>query len=154
MKNWLAIFLMAILFVACEGPQGPPGLDAEHTYCVIEDEIEVKSSDWKLSSNEAGAPIFTYDYRIKDKDYDLYMDAYYKGLVTSYMYLDFGDKNLEAQTPLPNPVNQHDNEGNTWTETYSYDYTVDGFIIFKVSISDFYLDQKPPTTYFRVALTY
>ena len=42
MKNGLAIFLMAILFVACEGPQGPPGLDAEQTYWVIEDEIEVK----------------------------------------------------------------------------------------------------------------
>lgn len=157
MKNLLVIFLMTLLFVSCEGHMGPPGQDgqnAEQTYWVIEDEIEVKSSDWKLSSNEAGDPIYTYDYRIKDKDYDLYMDAYYEGLVTAYMYLDFGDKELEAQTPLPNPVNRRDNEGNIWTETYSYDYTVDGFIIFKVSVSDFYLDQKPPTTYFRVALTY
>lgn len=154
MKNLLAIFLMVFLFASCEGPMGPPGKDGEKTYWVIEDEIEVKSSDWKLSSNEQGEPIFTYDFKIQDKDYDLYMDAYYEGLVTSYMYLDFGDKKLEAQTPLPNPVDRKDKNNNTWTETYSYDYTVDGFIIFKVSVSDFYLDQKPPTTYFRVALTF
>lgn len=49
MKNLLAIFLMAILFVSCEGPQGPPGENAEPTYWVIENDIEVKSSDWQLS---------------------------------------------------------------------------------------------------------
>ncbi len=160
MKNLLAIFLMAILFASCEGPMGPPGRDgldgenSEPTSLVIDYQIEVRSSDWKLSKTEAGEPIYTYDFRIKDKDFDLYKKAYYEGLVTSYMYLDFGDKDLEAQTPLPNPVNRQDNEGHLWTETYSYDYTVDGFIIFKVSVSDFFLDQKPPTTYFRVALTY
>ena len=155
MKNLLAIFLMAILFVSCEGPQGEPGRDGTSTYWIIEDEIEVKSNDWKLSSNEEGEPIYTYDFRIKDKDYDLYMNAYYTGLVSCYMYLDFGDDKLEAQTPLPNPVDRQDKDGNKWTETYSYDYTIDGFIIFKVSISDFFLDQKPPTTYFRAAaLTY
>lgn len=154
MKNLLAIFLMVLLFASCEGPMGPPGENAEPTYWVIENEIEVKSKDWQLSKNEAGEPIYTYDFKIKDKDYNLYMDAYDNGLVTSYMFLDFGDKNLEAQTPLPNPVDRQDKDGNQWRETYSYDYTIDGFIIFKVSISDFFLDQKPPTTYFRVALTY
>lgn len=157
MKNLLAIFLMAILFVSCEGPQGPQGLpgdNAEPTLWVIENDIEVRSSDWKLSKNEAGEPIYTYDFRIKDKDYALYMKAYENGLVTSYMYLDHKDDKLEAQTPLPNPVDRQDKDGNQWTETYSYDYTIDGFIIFKVSVSDFYLDQKPPTTYFRVAITF
>lgn len=157
MKNLLAILLMAILFVSCEGPMGPPGepgQDGLATSWVIEDEIEVRSSDWKLSSNEEGEPIYTYDFRIKDSDYELYKKAYYEGLVSCYMYLDFGDENLEAQTPLPNPVDRQDNEGHQWRETYSYDYTTDGFIIFKVSISDFFLDQKPPTTYFRAALVF
>lgn len=154
MKNLLAIFLMAILFVSCEGPMGPPGKDGGMTEWVIENDIEVKSSDWKLSNDEYGEPMFTYDFRIKDKYYDIYMDAYENGLVSSYMYLDHGDKNLEAQTPLPNIVNRINKDNNLWTETYSYDYTIDGFIIFKVKISDFITDQRPPTTHFRVALTY
>lgn len=155
MKNLLAIFLMVFLFTSCEGdmgPMGPPGEDGGITYWVFDEDILVKSSDWQLVDN-GGKPFYMYEYRIADKDYDIYQKAYAEGLITCYMYLDF-DKATEAQTALPNPVNQIDEDNNIWTETYAAEYTRDGFIIFKVTFSDFFTDQRPPETHFKAVLTY
>lgn len=158
MKNLLAIFLMAILFTSCEGEMGPmgppgePGQDGGITFWVFDSDIPVRSSDWKLVDN-GGKPYYMYEYRIADKDFDVYQDAYYEGLITCYMYLDYG-QDFEAQTALPNPVNQIDNENNIWTETYAAEYTKDGFIIFKVTMSDFFVDQRPPETHFKAVITY
>lgn len=158
MKNLLAIFLMVFLFASCEGPMGPPGLDGQDggiTEWWIKEVIEVKSNDWELKyDQEGGNPFFIYQYRIDDKQMDLYLDAYSEGLITSYMYLDYYDKNLQAQTALPNTIFQRDDKDNLWQEHYSAEYTLDGFIIFKVTISDFVIDQKPPVAHFKVALTY
>ncbi|WP_304245911.1 hypothetical protein [Parabacteroides gordonii] len=159
MKNLLAIFLMAILFVSCEGeigPMGPPGNDGKDgatTEWLIEKDIAVYPSDWKLVNDQYGNPFFMYEYRVKDKDMSLYEDAYDEGLITGYMYLDFGT-NREAQTALPNPVNRRDDDNNTWTDTYAAEYTVDGFIIFKVTMSDFFVEERPLEAHFRIALTY
>ena len=60
MKNLLAIFLMAILFVSCEGeigPMGPPGNDGKDgatTEWLIEKDIAVYPSDWKLVNDQYG----------------------------------------------------------------------------------------------------
>lgn len=160
MKNLLAIFLMAILFVSCEGeigPMGPPGTDGKDgvtTQWWIDKNITVKSSDWELIDNGSGKPFFIYQYRIDDNNFDLYLDAYDEGLVTCYMYLDYYDKNLQAQTALPNTVYEKDDQNNTWQEHYSAEYTLDGFIIFKVTISDFFVDQRPPEAHFKAAITF
>ncbi|WP_075559513.1 hypothetical protein [Parabacteroides timonensis] len=163
MKNLLAIFLMAILFVSCDGeigpmgppgPPGEPGQDGGITEWWIDKNIAVKSSDWELVDNGAGKPFFIYEYRIDDKNYDLYQDAYAEGLVTCYMYLDYDDKNIQAQTALPYTLYDKDDQNNHWEEHYSAEYTIDGFIIFKVTISDFFVDQRPPEAHFKVALTY
>lgn len=156
MKNLLAIFLMAVLFVSCDGevgPMGPPGKDGSATEWLIEKDIAVYPSDWKLKEDLDGNPFFMYEYRIKDEDWTLYEDAYYEGLITGYMYLDFGT-NKEAQTALPNPIDRRDKDNNIWTETYAAEYTKDGFIIFKVTMSDFFVDQRPLETHFRIALTF
>ena len=155
MKNLLAIFLMVFLFASCEGPMGPPGQDGGITEWWIKEEIKVKSSDWELVYNENKDPIYIYEYRIDDQDMSLYTDTYRKGLITTYMYLDFDD-DAEAQTALPNSVHRRDAKDNSilWTETYSCDYTRDGFLIFKVTFSDFFTDQRPPETHFKAVLTY
>lgn len=155
MKNLLAIFLMVFLFASCEGPAGPPGQDGGITEWWIKEDIKVKSSDWELVYNENKDPIYIYEYRIDDQDMSLYTDTYRKGLITTYMYLDFDD-DAEAQTALPNPVHRRDAKDNSilWTETYSCDYTRDGFLIFKVTFSDFFTDQRPPETHFKAVITY
>ena len=150
---------MAILFTSCEGeigPMGPPGKDGNTTEWWIDKNIAVKPGDWILKDNGSGKPFFIYEYRIDDQNYSLYQDAYAEGLISSYMYLDYHDKDIQAQTALPHTVYEKDDHNNNWEEHYSAEYTIDGFIIFKVTISDdFFLDQKPPTTYFRAAaLTY
>lgn len=155
MKNLLAIVLMVFMFSSCEGemgPMGPPGEDGGITYWVVAEEIHVKSSDWELVENN-GEPFYIYEYRIADKDFDVYQDAYGKGLITTYMYLSY-DSDGEAQTALPNPVDRRDSDNNYWTETYAAEYTKDGFIIFKVTFSDFFVDQRPPETYFKAVITY
>ena len=152
MKNLLAIFLMAFLLASCEGPMGPPGKDGGITEWWEKEDILVKSSDWELVDNY-GEPFYMYQYRISDENFSLYQDAYKKGLITCYMYLDHG-KDKEAQTALPNPVNRLDSENNIWTETYAAEYTKDGFIIFKVTFSDFFTDQRPPETHFKAVITY
>lgn len=84
MKNLLAIFLMVFLFTSCEGdmgPMGPPGEDGGITYWVFDEDILVKSSDWQLVDN-GGKPFYMYEYRIADKDYDIYQKAYAEGLIT------------------------------------------------------------------------
>ena len=109
MKNLLAIFLMVFLFASCEGPMGPPGRDGEDggiTYWIFDKDIQVKSSDWELVDNGNNEPFYMYEYRIADKDFDIYQDAYKEGLITCYMYLDHGE-DKEAQTALPNPVNRN-----------------------------------------------
>lgn len=131
---------------------GPPGKDGGITYWVFDNHIRVKSSDWELVDN-GGEPFYMYQYRIADEDFDIYQKAYKEGLVTTYMYLDYGlDK--EAQTALPNPVDRRDSDNNYWTETYAAEYTKDGFIIFKVTFSDFFVDQRPLETYFKAVITY
>ena len=155
MKNLLAIFLMVFLFASCEGPMGPPGRDGEDgtkTYWIFDKDIPVMSGDWEFVENK-GEPFYMYEYKISDEDFDLYKDAYDEGLITCYMYLDY-NTSKEAQTALPNPVNRLDSENNIWTETYAAEYTKDGFIIFKVTFSDFFTDQRPPETHFNAVITY
>lgn len=155
MKNLLAIVLMVVMFSSCEGevgPMGPPGQDGGITYWVFDNQILVKSSDWELRDN-GGEPFYMYEYRIADKDFDIYQKAYEEGLITCYMYLDY-DSDAQAQTALPNPVHRKDSGNNLWTETYAAEYTKDGFIIFKVTFSDFFIDQRPPETYFKAVITY
>lgn len=156
MKNLLAIVLMVFMFSSCEGemgPMGPPGKDGGMTEWFIDKDVAVYSSDWELATDPYGNPFFIYEYRIKDQDLSLYEDGYKNGLVTTYMYLDHGS-DREAQTALPNPVDRRDNDNNYWTETYAAEYTRDGFIIFKVTMSDFFVDQRPPETHFKIAITY
>lgn len=156
MKNLLAIFLMAFLFASCEGPMGPPGRDGEDggiTYWGVE-KVEIKSNEWKVQNDKNGDPAYySFDYKIKDTDFNTYLDTYGDGLVTAYMYLDHGT-NIEAQTPLPAIVPLIESDNYNWREYYSYEYTTDGFVIFTVKYSDFILDQRPPTSYFRIVLTY
>ena len=160
MKNLLAIFLMVFLFASCEGPMGPPGLDGEDggiTEWLVDKDITVYPRDWKLVNNHDGNPFYMYEYKIKDADYDLYLDAYDYGLVTTYMYLDYND-DIEAQTALPNPIDKMDENDNsiTWRETYASEHTRNGFIIFKMTISDFFIEEgkTPPETHFKLVITY
>lgn len=152
MKNLLAIFLMALLFTSCEGEMGPPGQDGGITYWGVE-YVEIGSNQWKTSYDSNGEPYYSCDYKIKDTDFNTYLDTYDGGLVTAYMYLDY-NTDMEAQTPLPAIVPLRESDNYQWREYYSYEYTPDGFVIFTVKYSDFVIDQKPPTSNFRIVLTY
>lgn len=152
MKNLLAIFLMALLFTSCEGEMGPPGKDGGITYWGVE-YVEIAPDQWQISEDPNGELYYSYDYKIKDTDFNTYLDTYEDGLVTAYMFLDF-DTDKEAQTPLPAIVPLRESDNYQWREYYTYEYTPDGFVIFTVKYSDFVMDTRPSRSNFRIVLTY
>lgn len=155
MRCFLTMLLIALLFSSCEGPMGPsgdPGKDGAITYWGVEN-VVIGSDQWEIHYDSNDEPYYSCDYKIKDTDFNTYLDTYNDGLVTAYMYLDH-NTNLEAQTPLPAIIPLRENDNYQWREYYSYEYTLDGFVIFTVKYSDFIVDQKPPTSHFRIVLTY
>jgi hypothetical protein len=114
------------------------------------DNLEIKSEDWKLigHENEIGS---YYEYVF----YDF---PYVDGIVSVYMYQDFGSRH-ETQIPLPYTfywIDILDNgEEDKYSIQYSYDIAMDGSIAFKVYVNDYITSSfRPATELFRVAIVW
>ena len=147
MKNLLFTLLLALVFISCEGPMGPPGAPGEGTNWGVKT-FEIKSRDWKLVSDGNGNNSFyTYSFPFRE----LTEFIYQSGNVNGYK-VDIID-GREIQTTMPFVYPQEDTYGNKWVEVYSFDIEP-GYITFNVMYSDFMVNVRPPALLFRIVMTW
>ena len=141
------LFLLSVtawLFVSCEGPSGKDGLEA---YWFVDDYL-IRANEWQLVGRVDDLNSY---YRASISINALNRNIYEDGNVFCYMYQTLN--NREVQTPLPFTIPKANDEGELWTETYSFDFS-QGQITFYFNCSDFYTNNRPPATTFRVVLNY
>jgi len=134
------------LFASCEGPAGRDGLDGfdgVETYWFVR-EYPVRSTDWELVHDvEPFGSYWRYTINIPELDQDIFK----KGHVFCYMY-----QGSAKQTLLPYTIHLVEN-GDFWTETYSYEFESRKITLY-VNYNDFFMDVRPEATTFRVVLNY
>ena len=150
-KLFLLMTAAMVLFASCEGPAGRDGIDGAETYWFVED-YTINANQWKLINGEDQLnSYFQAEVQIPQLDSDIYR----KGNVFCYMYQR--NDGVEVQTLLPFTVPYGEPRGGNsehiWIETYACDFKV-GSVMFYVNFSDFYTNNRPPTTTFRVVLNY
>ena len=152
MKKYLLFFMAAMmLFPSCQGPAGRDGVDGEGINWFVRD-YTINSSDWQLVG---GTDELNSYWQAEISVSELTKFVYESGNVFCYMYQK-DDNNNEVQTMLPFTVPKGSNSGGTeelWTETYACDF-MPGSIMFYVNYSDFYTNNRPPATSFRVVLNW
>lgn len=148
MKNLLAIFLMAFVFVSCEGPMGPPGEKGEGIYWFVSDPIKITSNQWEEGTTSEGIPFYFYEVAVPELDNDIYNG----GKVTGRIFLDF-NTDIEALAPLEHTLQRQNQAGEKWNEIYSFEYYPKS-VLFTVKFGDFHAGQRPPTQYFQIVLNY
>ena len=156
MKKILGCFLTGIMaLAACQGPMGPPGrngrdgIDGESTQWKIID-CEILSAHWTPAFDDLMLDFFQYEFRIPE----LSTFVFEEGAVVCYLVqnVDYGGRNTTIQTPLPYTFYGEANNGDLYSENYTYEIRP-GYINFIVKISDFDTGaQQPLGCQFRVVL--
>jgi len=162
MKKLFLILLTAfsaINFQSCDGDRGPMGphgpagrvgRDGEDGLVYYQkNDFTVASADWQLRAPDDKPNERYYRYEF---DYNELTDEMCDiGIVSAYFVYDDG-----YQNPLPS-TKFHSFEENGqkfyYSQTIDYEYAP-GKIIFIVTNSDFYTDEKPGTMTFRVITHY
>lgn len=145
LKSIGIILLALITFNSCE-----EDVDNYHEQWYV-DEFKIEPNQWKL----VGEPdeIGSY-YECVFSGLPLH-DSYYDGIVTAYMYSDYGTKH-EVQAPLPYTIFYIDNVGGYEEKVslqFSYEVRADGKIAFKAHVNDYFTSLfRPETIYFKVAI--
>lgn len=135
--------LACLCLLSCEGPQGPAGWDGKDgkdAHFIIVN-LEAKASDWQLLSDQDGKNSY---YAVSFNLPELTRDIYSSGAVMCYVSYD------NAQQPLPSVLHKEDNNGNRWTETIDYEFSLEKLNIF-FTASDF-ANVAPGGYRFRVVL--
>lgn len=143
LRHIALLFITLATLTACE----------ENTYeeTLYTRDFEVKSNHWQLIG-EPNDVYSYYEYVYSGVPLDI---SYYKGIVTAYLYFDYGSK-YEVQTPLPYTeyiVEEINGKEVHYSIQYTYDVKADNTIAFKAYVSDYYTnDFNPGTQTFRVAI--
>ncbi len=154
MRKIIGLLILLVAFVSCEGPmdpegpmgpQGPSGSGSNVVEGWRNVTMTVKSNDWKLIDNADGNSIYMYEFEWSE----LTKNVFENGIVLGHLYTKVGD--VETLTPLPYVFHRKDKDGNTWTETYTYDYNP-GWVAFYATYSDFFVDEKPQEMTFRISI--
>jgi hypothetical protein len=132
------------------GPVGRDGKDGEDGLVYYEKtDFTVESKDWQLRAPDDKPNERYYRYEFDYKE--LTEEMCNIGIISAYLVYDDG-----YQNPLPG-TRYHSYEGNGqmfyYSQTIDYEYAP-GKIIFIVTNSDFYTDEKPETMTFRVITHY
>ena len=149
MKKILFLLSAAIiLFASCEGPAGK---DGEGIYWYV-NTYTVNSSQWELVN---GVDQIDSYYKAEIRIPQLDKDIYEYGNVFCYMFQNIDGVEVQTLLPfnIPKGIIHPNGAEELWTEMYAYDFTV-GSIMLYVNYSDFYTNNRPPTTSFRVVLNY
>lgn len=155
----LLTVLSAATFYSCEGDQGPmgpagpagrDGLDGENGLVYYQKtDFTVESADWQLRAPDDKPNERYYRYEF---DYNELTDEMCDiGIISAYFVYDDG-----YQNPLPSTkFHSYEENGQKfyYSQTIDYEYAP-GKIIFIVTNSDFYTDEKPATMTFRVITHY
>lgn len=151
-KILFVLSAVIVLFASCEGPAGRDGMDGrdgEGTYFFVK-EYTVNTNSWELVNGEDELNSF-YRYEIDIPQLD--RDMYNYGNVFCYMFQKVDGYEVQTLLPYHLPLGQDTGNGKPdfWSETYFYDF-MEGSIMIYVYYSDFYTNNRPPTTTFRVVL--
>ncbi|MCQ2250434.1 MAG: collagen-like protein [Bacteroidales bacterium] len=163
MKKLLIMILpmiAALLMQSCKGDEGPmgpagpagePGRDGESggAPCTeyISLDFTVESDNWQLIHGENGTAYYSYAF---DNVTELNKDIFWNGIMNVYNI--WTDNNATYQSQLPTVRHRKDGD-DYFTCTIDYDFG-EKSIIFNVTNSDFYIDEKPETMTFRVVAYY
>lgn len=146
----LLLSIIVFALTSCEGPAGPMGPEGEGMKWFVET-YTIRENQWELVN---GVDELDSYFRAEVKIPDLTNFVYEDGNVFCYMFQTVGG--VEVQTLLPFTVPYGDgpiNDEHLWTETYACDFSP-GYVVFYVNYSDFYTNNRPPTTSFRVVLNW
>jgi hypothetical protein len=145
-KVLFLVMATAWLLTSCDTKRW--GTDEDGLFWFVKD-YTIKSNQWVLVNDGNHLEPF---YQAEIKVSALNRDIYNRGNVFCYMYQIING--VEVQTLLPYSVprrERKDNEEFLWTETFACDFAP-GSIMFYVHLSDFFMDNPPQTTKFRVVL--
>ena len=142
-KILFLLSVTALLFVSCESQNDM--YKFVKTYTIHSDQWELEGGRDQLNS------FYQAEIRIPELNRDIYED----GNVFCYMYQIVDGVKVQTLLPFNLPLGQGNPNGSEhlWTETYAYDFTI-GSIMLYVNRSDFYTNNRPPTTSFRVVLNH
>lgn len=160
MKKVLILFVLAVSFMACEGPTGPmgptgldgrdgkDGKDGQGTSWLTKTFI-IQPNEWELVGN----PNDLNSYFVVDKKLpELTRTIFNERAVIAYIQTGDGVKN---GMPYVLHLGEAGNEGKEflWTQTYDFDYS-EGWVGFYLTYSDFNTQIEPigPTTFHVVLM--
>ncbi len=167
MKKSILFTLLAIFFMACEGPEGPMGPMGPNGKNGRDGQNGLNGKDGK--DGTGGANWYTTSFTIKDTEWilsgapgdlntyfyvhkplsQLTSDIYQYGTVIAYLETQKGVKN-----GMPYVLHQGeaaDSKEFLWTQTYDFDF-VTGEVGFYVTYSDFNTQIRPGTETFHIVL--
>jgi len=143
MKKLLGCLLIVMVgIVACEGPMGPPGKDAE--FVRFTGDYDVYAGDWIPRIEEGDGYFFHYfEYEFRVPQLTNYV--FDKGFVGCYLVqkIIYNQRENLVQRPLPYTIYGFNDFGEPYSENYSFE-TRPGYIKFIVKYSDF--DEIQPLT--------
>lgn len=160
MKKLSLLFVLAIVFMACEGPTGPMGPAGYDGYdgkdgkdgvgtSWLTKTITIQPHEWEL----VGTPGELNSFFLVEKNLpELTRDIFRERAVIAYIKTDEGLKN---GMPYVLHKGGTDDKGKEfiWTQTYDFDYS-EGSVGFYLTYSDFNTQFKPdkPTTFYIVLM--
>jgi hypothetical protein len=144
------------MLIACQGPAGRDGLDGANgkdgegiNWWI--GNFTISANQWELVN---GVNALNSYYRAEVQVPQLTEFVYENGNVFVYMFQNVNG--TEVQTLLPFVVPYGEASGSEeflWTEMYACDFAV-GSVVFYVNYSDFFTENKPPATSFRIVLNW
>jgi len=130
-----------------DGQNGQDGKDGDPCTNFLRYDFTVDSDYWELVKNEDNGKAY-YKYSFKFEE--LTKDICNYGIVGAYLMWDEDKVTYQSQLPTV----RHNKEGDDYfTCTIDYDFGPQD-ITFYVTNSDFYVEDKPETMVFRVAIYY
>lgn len=142
MKKLIGFILFLGLFISCEGPMGPPGIDGEAPYSFSQ-VYTVHFKDLEVDSDPTGS---YYYYEFKEPKLTSYI--FDNGVMQAFLYHE--KYNEDTMSPLPYSDFIVDSNGYKWEENISVDFQP-GYIMFIFKVDDHILEGLAFKSYdFRV----
>lgn len=148
MKKVFALFVLALSFMACEGPMGPAGMDGldgrdgKDGYGTnwFSKSFTIQPHEWILK----GKPGELNSYFVVEKEIpELTSEIYRRKAVLAYIQTGDGIKNGMPYVLHKGGTAENGKEF-IWTQTYDFDYS-EGIVGFYLTYSDFSTEIKPNT---------
>ena len=141
MKKLLFLFMLALSIASCQGPVGPEGPQGYGTNWKVIN-LVARANDWVAYTDKDGLNRF---YSCHFPMPEITSTVFNDGSVIGYYC-----NGATTQQPLPFVLHLQNTDGNFWTRTIDFDYSVGEMNVY-VTNSDFAID-PPGEMNFRIAL--